>query len=745
MLNREGKIIVITILLCLMAGSALASNGEPGHGTMTHRMMMLVLQLGVILFAAKLGNMMVQRVGLPGVLGELIAGIIIGPFLLGGIHLPGFSQGLFPLFSAEFPVSPELYGICTVASIVLLFMVGLETDIRLFVQYSVAGGLVGVGGVALSFVLGDLTAVAFSRMLFGKTLGFLSPPSLFLGIISTATSVGISARILTEQRKLDSPEGVIVLAGAVIDDVLGIILLAVGLGIISASGASGAIDWVHIGTIAAKAVGIWLAATAIGLAASHRISVLLKWFGKRSAIAVMAFGFALIMAGLFEQAGLAMIIGAYVMGLSLSKTDVNHVVLEKLNSVYALLVPVFFTVMGMLVNVRLLFSGEVLIFGLLYTVVADLAKIVGCGSPAFLFGFNLRGALRIGLGMLPRGEVTLIIAGVGLAAGVLTPEIFGVVILMVLITALITPPSLVAVLRNPGSGLRKEPVAKKETQLTFDFPSGEITDLLVRKLVVAFESEGFFVHSLNRTDKIYQARKDGIVIGFQNRRKEIVFDCAERDVPLINTAMCEVYAGFEQALEELRKPVDGTTLGRRIQEPVPGAFEKASLGNYLHRNLLVPRLKSTTKDAVIDELLEILNQHGCIKNLEDARQAVLAREASMSTGIQFGIAIPHGRTDGVDCLVCAIGLKPGGIDFEAIDKQPSTIFVMVLSPRSATAPHMQFMSMVSQALNEEGRKALLRCKTRDEMFGVLAGADCHGRGGGVPRKGCPAHKSRSVP
>jgi len=709
----------VTLFLCLYTTIVLANDGTIAGMGIMHRMMLLALQLGVILFMARLGNIFFGKIKVPGVLGELIAGVLIGPYLLGAVPLPGFPHGLFPLFSLEFPVSPELYGICTIASIVLLFMIGLETDIKLFLRYSIAGSLVGTGGVITSFVLGDIMTMIFSKMLFGVSLGFFAPPCLFLGIISTATSVGISARILSDERMLDSPEGVTILAGAVVDDVLGIILLAIGLGVISASEASGNINWAHIGIIAVKAVGIWLAAMVIGLIASQKISVLLKWFRDRSSIAIMAFGFALILAGLFEEAGLAMIIGAYVMGLSLSKTDINRVIREKMNPIYALFVPVFFTVMGMLVDIRLLASREVLLFGALYTVVIDIAKIIGCGFPSLFCNFNMRGALRIGFGMLPRGEVTLIIAGIGLAVGVLNPEIFGVVILMTLITALIAPPSLVALIKNPASGLRKPVAIEKGPLVSFNFPSFQTANLLVTKLLAVFESEGFFVHSLNRIERIYQLRKDEVVINFQHKGTDIVFDCSKAEIPFVNTAMYEVLAELEQTVNELKKPVDRAAIGRKLQEYLPETFRGTALAGYLSKNLLEPKLKGKNKYEIIDELLNILDQNGLIKNMDDARNTVLTREESMSTGMQFGIAIPHGRTDAVDQLICAVGIKPESVDFKSIDGKPSKIIILTLSPKKTSAPHMQFMSMVSQALNEKGRKALLACKTPEEMFNVL--------------------------
>ncbi|HCL00130.1 MAG TPA: sodium:proton exchanger [Candidatus Marinimicrobia bacterium] len=716
------------IFMLLVTGITFANSSNFTEFNMTHRMMMLVIQLGVILFAARLGNIIFDQIHLPGVLGELTAGIIIGPYLVGAISIPGFPNGLFPVFTEQFPISPELYGVCTLASIVLLFMIGLETDIKLFIRYSAVGSLVGISGVLVSFFVGDFLTIVFSKMLFGVSLGFFSPSCLFLGIVATATSVGITARILSEQNKLDSPEGVTILAGAVIDDVLGIILLAVGLGIISASKVSGNVDWRHIGVIAAKAIGIWLTATIIGLLTSRKIGVLLKWFKDRSSISMMALGFALILSGLFEEAGLAMIIGAYVMGLSLSKTDINRVIMEKLNPIYSFLVPIFFTVMGMLVNIKLLSSKNVLIFGFVYTLGAVAAKIIGCGTPTLFNNFNLRGALRIGFGMLPRGEVALIIAGIGLSAGLLPPEIFGVTILMTLVTTLIAPPVLVALFRQDVSGVRKPLAEEKSPRLIFSFPSVETSNLMIDKLFSVFESEGFFIYTLSQSQKIYQLRKDEMIIGVQNKGSEVEFDCSKSEAPYINTAMYEVLAEFESTVKELRKPIDVEAIAKRLQAQTTGVGLKSNLSAYISKDTLRPHLKGNSKNEIIDELLDLMNQRGLINDFKAARRAVYNREESMSTGIQFGIAIPHGRTDAVQKLVCAIGLKPEGVDFNSIDGKPSQIFVLTLSPETASAPHMQFMSMISQALDENGRKALLECKTARQMYEVLTKSRQPGKG-----------------
>lgn len=372
-------------------------------------------------------------------------------------------------------------------------------------------------------------------------------------------------------------------------------------------------------------------------------------------------------------------------------------------------------------DVRLLASANVLLFGLFYTVVAILAKIVGCGLPALLCNFNMRGAMRIGFGMLPRGEVALIIAGIGLSAGILSSNVFGVGVMMTLITTLVAPPLLVKFFENPASGLRRQVEERKEAKLSFSFPSPRTAELIVGNLLKVFDHDGFFVHVLSHREHIYHIRKDDIVIGFQQKKHIIDFDCNEKQVPFINAAMYEVLAELERTFQELKKPIDSEAIGRKLQEQGTAPPEDFNMGTSLHEGILEPDLKGTTKWEIIEELMQILDRNGLISDLEKARSAVLQREESMSTGMQYGIAIPRGRTDAVNQLVCAVGLKRDGVDFGSLDGQPARIFVLTLSPQSIIAPHIQFMAAVSQSLNDEGRMLLLDCRTPAEMYAVLSG------------------------
>lgn len=463
-----------------------------------------IFQLGILIVFTRMGGFWLRRwLRLPGVLGELIVGMIIGPYALGRFHWPLIGQ-LFPFAAGGAPVSPELYAFATFASIILLFLSGLETDLSTFLRYSVAGTIVGIGGVVFSFFLGTGCAIWF-----GLADNWLAPHALFLGAISTATSVGISARILSERRKMDSPEGVTILAAAVFDDVLGIIVLAIVVGMSRAESETG-VSWSHILFIAAKAFGFWIGATAAGLLLARRFSRMLKYFKTTQAISALALGFALLLAGLSEMAGLAMIIGAYIMGLSLSRTDLVQVIQKEIEGLHNILVPVFFATMGMLVNFHAILP--VMKIGLIYTLLAVLSKVAGCGIPALFCGFNRHGAIRIGVGMLPRGEVALIVAGIGLTTGSIGQDIFGIAIVMTLVTTLLGPMLLAGSFENPAAGLRKpEDIAKAQSKIIrLSFASPDMADFMLSRIVNAFSQEEFYVYRLSPEAPTYHIRKDEI-------------------------------------------------------------------------------------------------------------------------------------------------------------------------------------------------------------------------------------------
>jgi Kef-type K+ transport system membrane component KefB len=206
--------------------------------------------------------------------------------------------------------------------------------------------------------------------------------------------------------------------------------------------------------VGVKAVGFWLALMVGGILGARYISAALGAFRVAGSAVALSLALAFLAAALAESFGLAMIIGAYSIGLALSGTTLARQIEEQIMSVYHALVPIFFVVMGMMVDLTAM--GGVILFGAVITALAIVSKVVGCGIPALLAGFNRIGSWRIGIGMLPRGEVALIMAGIGLSRGIIGADIFGVAILMTVITTLIAPVILVPAFKKGGPGRRSE-------------------------------------------------------------------------------------------------------------------------------------------------------------------------------------------------------------------------------------------------------------------------------------------------
>ena len=367
--NKRNNIFFILVFL-LFLPSVLFAVSDMEQNLM-ERMTSLVFQISVIIFLAYIFGGIAKKIKMPSVFGELLVGILISPFLLGKIPLPGFPQGLFPPIG-DFIISPELYSISILASIILLFKSGLETDFNILLSYFGSGFIVAVGGVVVSFFIG----LFISYSVFHFSL--FSPQSLMIGIITVATSVGITVRILAENKKVNSPEGVTIIAAAVIDDVLGIILLAIVMSLIVSFKKSGQlqIQWVSIELLALKTFILWLGVTVLGVVFSFRISSFIKKFRSKVEMTVASFGLALLLAGFFEKAGLAMIIGAYIMGFSLSNTDLRYVILENLKVLESFFIPIFFVVMGMMVNLKVFTDSRVLLFGIIFSIGSFISKFL---------------------------------------------------------------------------------------------------------------------------------------------------------------------------------------------------------------------------------------------------------------------------------------------------------------------------------------------------------------------------------
>ncbi len=609
--------------------------------------------------------------------------------------------------------------------------------------------MVGVGGVVFSFVFGDLCAVYLLPNFFPQTFGHLAQMPLaqammdaapmYMGIMSTATSVGITARILSERKKMDSEEGVSIMAGAVIDDVLGLIVLAIGNGVIAATiaakanggTASAGVNWAAIDMVAVKAFGVWLGATLMGVLLARKISWLLKLFKNPQAIAILAFGLSMILAGFFEYMGLAMIIGAYVTGLALSRTDLKHMIQETLQPVYTFLVPIFFCVMGMMVDVSALCSKPVLVFGGIYTVLAVLAKVIGCALPSFCCGFNLLGSLRIGAGMVPRGEVALIIAGLGLSNGFLSQEIFGIGILMTLITTVIAPPALVGLFIPKAAGIRHPKPKKEENKpMMFELPSGQVAEIMARKLVEEFRQEGFITILLSREPNscIWEISMDKMELTLVREDNVIQIHCEADEVAVVSQAWMEVVSQMRELARAISKPMDEKNA---IAKFIDRSCENDNItpAKVLKNFVMIPKFRADSKMEAIDLLVKATKEAfpKLVGDMEEVKKAVLTREESMPTGLDHGLAVPHGRTDAVKEVVGALAIvdnssNPNGTiaDYETIDHSVVQVIVLTLAPLKEQSPYLQVLANISKFLhNGDGLQKLLACKSEEDMLNLF--------------------------
>jgi Kef-type K+ transport system membrane component KefB len=424
--------------LLLLTQTALADSGgnitnDDAHGLDPTAL----VGIAVLLMIAKLGGEFFERIKQPAVLGELIGGIIVGNLAI--IGFTGFEP---------FKASDVIGALAEIGVIILLFEVGLESNVGEMLEVGWSSLLVAVAGVIAPFLLGWGVAAYF---LPGEaTLGHI-----FIGATLCATSVGITARVLKDMGKIQTRESRIILGAAVIDDVLGLLILAVVSGAIDAARVGTTLSLAGVALIAVKAVVFLLGSVAAGRYVAPRLFQRASRWEVRGLLLALAISFCFLLAWVAALVGLAPIVGAFAAGLVLDEAHYESFrsrgeknLEELIRPVSDLLVPLFFVLMGLKVDLRAFARIELLTFAVALTIAAIIGKQV-CSLAVTEKGIN---RLAVGLGMIPRGEVGLIFAGIGAsltlpdAQGVEGPVVnaatFSVVVIMVIVTTLSTPPAL---------------------------------------------------------------------------------------------------------------------------------------------------------------------------------------------------------------------------------------------------------------------------------------------------------------
>ena len=374
-----------------------------------------LMDLALILLSTKLLGLLTQRFQMPQVVGALLAGLVLGPACLN------------ILSGTEFLTQLSELGV-----IVLMFSAGMGTDIQELKRCGRSGFLVALLGVLVPLVMGTGLAWIADQTGMIQGGGFLE--DVFIGTILTATSVSITVETLKEMGKLDTQVGNTILAGALIDDVLGLIALT----IVSSVAGGGVSIWV----VLLKILGFFIFSAVVGYAAYRLFTWMLKrqhgWASHRNT--VMAFALCLVMAYSAEVFfGVADITGAYVAGLVIACTPKAVYIQSKYNPLgYLLLTPIFFASIG--INVRLTnLTGGLVLFSILLLIVSVISKLAGCGLGAKLCGFTNSESIQVGVGMVCRGEVALIVANRGLSMGIFSQELMTPIIITVVGGTILTP------------------------------------------------------------------------------------------------------------------------------------------------------------------------------------------------------------------------------------------------------------------------------------------------------------------
>jgi Kef-type K+ transport system membrane component KefB len=388
----------------------------------------IIISLAILLFAAKLFAELFHRIKMPVVLGELLAGIIVGPFALGGL----------PIFNGEPLVilDETVKHIGEIAAIVILFIAGLEITPREFLRGGAASFTVGSLGVILPFFVGYYVFTAF---------GLEALEAMLIATALTATSIAITVQVLTELGKMQTKEARLILGAAIVDDILAIAALSVVTTMVQTGDTTPEI--MDITFLILKILGLFVVLLIGSILIIPRIlhvERLWRSEGSIEGIATAAFFGA---AGIAAFIGLSPIVGAFSVGMAVASTRVIKQVEEYVSKLGIIFAPLFFAIIGAQVDLRGI-NIDVLYLSGIIIAIAIITKLIGCGLPALIFLKDRSRAIRVGIGMISRGEVGLIVAGVGVSSGALSTDIYTTVIIMVAVTTIITPVWLKMVYRK---------------------------------------------------------------------------------------------------------------------------------------------------------------------------------------------------------------------------------------------------------------------------------------------------------
>ena len=379
----------------------------------------VIISLALLLFTAKIFAELFHRVKLPIVLGELLAGIVIGPYALGGL----------PLFNGEPLVilDETIKHIGELAAIVILFVAGLEITPREFLKGGLSSFTIGALGVIVPFFVGYFVFSLY---------GLDALETLLIATALTATSIAISIQVLSSIGKMQTKEARLILGAAIVDDVLAIAILSVVLTMVQTGNTTPEI--MDISFLILKILGLFVALLVGSILIVPRILHRERLWKSQGSIEGITTAIFFGGAGIAALVGLSPIVGAFAIGMAVASTRLIKQVEEYVNKLQIIFAPLFFAIIGAQVDLRGI-NLDVLLIAVILVFIAIVTKMLGCGLPSVIFLKDKNKAMRVGIGMISRGEVGLIVAGIGATSGVLSRDVYTAIIVMVAVTTIITP------------------------------------------------------------------------------------------------------------------------------------------------------------------------------------------------------------------------------------------------------------------------------------------------------------------
>lgn len=695
--------------------------------SITHDIAQLTMQVALLLIAAQVFGAVARRIRMPSLIGEMAAGVLLGPFALGAIPIPGFHDGIFPIADPAFPVSQALYGFAAIGAIVHVFFAGLESDPGFLSRIRSRGIAVALSSGILALVAG----IAVPVLLLGVLPG--NPAILFFAALSVSTSIGVQARVLAERHRLAAPEGSVILGSSLLHDGFAIILLSLAVSLI---GTGGGARFVPTVVPLLTAVSLWVVSYILLLVFAPRLIERAASMFSPGSVALLALATAILFSGLFELVGIASIAGAYGVGLALSRTDYSSAFEQRIRPVASFFIPLLYAILGLFMDLRALFTPQIFLSGLALALLSATGKVIGATLAARAGGFTAFGGAIVGVGLLPRGEVGVIIAAVGVASGVMPLQWLKIMSVMIIVSTLAATPLLQRLLRSQRPTTRVTEGSSRTTTRTISFANEELAGLVEGALLRAFESDGFLTHRLDLDGAVYSLRHAERALTLRRIPKGLQLSGDRDDAPFMNTALNESIIHVNERVRSLTAVEVPDELRR--QEAPSGHTGGESPGDcgvspshrergrvppgYFLEECVIPGLQAVTREDAIKELVDCLAAKGLLLDRERVLEDVLDRERELGTGMEHGLAIPHAKTEGISRIAGAVGIAQHGIDFESVDGSPSTLIILIISPREQKGPHLQLLAALISRLRETSlREQIVSTGDAAEIVRLLTG------------------------